>query len=174
MREIPHLQIKIVGRHRTTVLSIYIEREIEEGVDDVATLLHQLTLLSFDSEVGDVVNAHEYLKYEMEFDLNNPYQPTDEEFLDMYSSVHQKINVDEVMVDVVEVVVGLSVNERSLETLKKYFEHRPNDALSHINIIQGLHNEISSHPLEASRQTIILDSFFRLVELEESRQVTTV
>ena len=53
-------------------------------------LLHQLTLLSFDSEVGDVMNAHEYLYYEMEFDLNKPYEPTDEEFLDMYSSKHQE------------------------------------------------------------------------------------
>ena len=42
------------------------------------------------------------------------------------------------MVDVVEEVVGFSVVERSLETLKKYFEQRPNDALSHIKSIQGL------------------------------------
>ena len=49
-------------------------------VDEVATLLHQLTLLSYDSEVGDMMNAHEHLNYEMEFDLNNPYEPTDEEF----------------------------------------------------------------------------------------------
>jgi hypothetical protein len=68
--------------------------------------------------VGDVMNAHEYLNYEMEFDFNNPYEPTNEEFLDMYSSKHQEIDVDEVMVDVIEEVVGLSVAERSLETLK--------------------------------------------------------
>ena len=42
------------------------------------------------------------------------------------------------MVDVVEEVVGFSVVGRSLETLKKYFEQRPNDALSHIRSIQGL------------------------------------
>ena len=56
----------------------------------------------------------------------------------MNSSKHQEIDVDEVMVDVVEEVVGLSVAERSLETLKKYFGQRPNDALSHIRSIQGL------------------------------------
>ena len=122
---------------------IFIEREIEEArrlveVDEVATLLHQLTLLSYDSVMGDVMNAHEYLNYEMEFDLNNPYEPTDEEFLDMYSSEHQEIDVDEVMIDVVEEVVGFSVAKRSLETLKKYFEQRPNDALSHIRSIRGL------------------------------------
>ena len=131
-------------------------------VDEVATLLHQLTLLSSDSEVGDVMNAHEYLNYEMEFDLNNPYEPTDEEFLDMYSSKHQEIDVDEVMADVVEEVVGSNVVEPSLETLKKYFEQRPIDALSHIRSIQGLQKEVSSHHLEASRHTTI-DSFFRLV-----------
>ena len=25
------------------------------------------------------------INYEMEFDLNNPYEPTDEEFLDLYA-----------------------------------------------------------------------------------------
>ena len=80
----------------------------------------------------------------------------------MYSSKHQEIDIDEVIVDVVEEVVGLSVAERSLETLKKYFEQRPNDALSHIKSIHGLHKEVSSHHLEASRHTTI-DSFFRLV-----------
>ena len=67
------------------------------------------------------MNAHAYLIYEMEFDLNNPYEPTDEEFLDMYSSKRQEIDIDEVMVDVVEKVVGLSVVDCSLETLKKHF-----------------------------------------------------
>ena len=90
------------------------------------------------------MNAHEYLNYEMEFDLNNPYEPTDEEFLDMYSSEYQEIDVDEVMIDVVEEVVRFSVVERSLETLKKHFEQRPNNTLSHIKSIQGLQKEVSS------------------------------
>ena len=80
----------------------------------------------------------------------------------MYSSKHQEIDFDEVMVDVVEEVVGLSVVERSLETLKKYFEQRPNDALSNIRSIQGLPKKVSSQHLEVFRQTTI-DSFFRLV-----------
>jgi len=32
------------------------------------------------------MEAHEYLNYELEFDLNNPYEPTNEEFLDMLPS----------------------------------------------------------------------------------------
>jgi hypothetical protein len=40
--------------------------------------------------VGDVMNAHEYLNNDMEFDLNNFYEPTNEEFLYMYSSKHQE------------------------------------------------------------------------------------
>jgi hypothetical protein len=76
-------------------LSISIEREIKVArrlvearieVDEVVALLHQLTLLSFDSEVGDMMNAHKCLNYEMEFGVNIPYEPTNEEFLDMYSS----------------------------------------------------------------------------------------
>ena len=61
-----------------------------------------------------------------------------------------------------EKVIGFSVAKRSLEILKKYFEQRPNDALSHIKRIQGLHQEVSSHYLEASHHTTI-ESFFRLV-----------
>ena len=50
-------------------------------VDEDATLLVvKMTLLSSNSEVGDVMNARKYLNYEMEFDLNNPYEPTDEEY----------------------------------------------------------------------------------------------
>ena len=89
------------------------------------------------------------------------------------SLANLSFDVDDVIVDVVEEVVGLSVVEHSLETLKRCFEQRPNDALSHIKSIQELLEEASSHQLEASRQTTI-DSFFRLVLLEESRKVSII
>ena len=54
----------------------------------------------------------------------------------------------------VEEVVGWSVVGRSLETLKKYFEERPNDALPHMKSIQELHKEVLSHHLEASCQLL--------------------
>jgi hypothetical protein len=90
IRELSHRQFKLVGGTRVFFRSL-LRGEIEEGrrlveVDEVATLLHQPTLLSYDSEVGDMMNAHEYPNYEMGFDLNNPYEPTDDEFLDMCSS----------------------------------------------------------------------------------------
>ena len=66
------------------------------------------------------------------------------------------------MIDVIEEVVGLSVVELSLETLKKYFEQRPYDALSYIMSIPRLRKKVSSHHLEAYRHTTI-DSFFWLV-----------
>ena len=77
----------------------------------------------------------------------------------VYKVFNLWFDVDKVIVDVVEEVVGLSVVEQSLKTLKKYFEQRPNDSLSHIKSIQELQKEVSSHHLEASRQTPI-DSFF--------------
>jgi hypothetical protein len=83
-------------------------------------------------------------------------------FSGCFNSISESINALMVIVDVVEEVVGLSVVERSLETLKKNFEQRPNDALPHIKSIQGLHKEVSSHHLEASHHTS-MDSFFRLV-----------
>ena len=42
------------------------------------------------------------------------------------------------MVYMVEEVVGFIVAECSLETLTKYFEQRPNDALEHIRSTQGV------------------------------------
>ena len=132
--------------------------------------LHEHALASFvfqflftlASHALDAMEAHEYLNYELEFDLNNPYEPTDEEFLDMLPSDQQELDVDEVVVDEVEEVVGFGVVERALETLKKYFQQRPNDVLSHIKTIQVLQKEVSSHHLEDSHQTTI-DSFFQIV-----------
>lgn len=77
----------------TYILSNLIERETEEArhgneVDELAILFHQLTLLSSNIVVSDVIDAHEFINYELEFDLNNPYQPTDEDFLDMLPSEH--------------------------------------------------------------------------------------
>ena len=39
------------------------------------------------------MEAHEYLNYELEFDLNNPYEFTDEEFLDMLPSNQQELKL---------------------------------------------------------------------------------
>ena len=132
--------------NHTGIFSVLVEWETNQArrvaeVDKLATLLHQLTLLSSDIEVSDTMNAQEYLNYELEFDLNNPYEPTDDEFLGMFPSEHQEPDVDEVIVDVVEEVVGLNVAERSLENLKKYFQQRPFDVLSHIKSIEGLQKE---------------------------------
>ena len=104
------------------IILVLVEREIEETrrvkeVDEIATLLHQLTLSSLDIEESDAMKAHEYLNYELEFDLNNPYEFTDEEFLDMLPFDEQELDVDEVIVDEVEEVIGFGVAERALETL---------------------------------------------------------
>jgi hypothetical protein len=93
--------------------------------------------------------------------LNNPYKPTDEEFLGMFPSEHQEPDVEEVIVDVVEEVVGLNVAECSLENLKKYFQQRPFDVLSHSRSIEGLQKEVSSHRLVLPHQSTI-DSCFHL------------
>ena len=159
-------------------LLVLVEREIEETrcvkeVDEIATLLHQLTLLSSDIEESDAMEAHEYLNYELEFDFKNPYEFTDEEFLDMLPSDQQELDVDEVVVDEVEEVIELGVAQRALETLKKYFQQRPNNVLSHIRTIQVLQKEVSSHRLEDSHQTTI-DSFFQIVWLKESCQSTII
>jgi hypothetical protein len=52
------------------------------------------------------MDAHEFVYFEVDFDLNNPYQPTDEKIVQMLSSQHPIINEDEEVIitnDVVEV-----------------------------------------------------------------------
>jgi hypothetical protein len=34
-----------------------------------------------ESESGHIVNAHKFINYELEFDLNNPYIPTEKEII---------------------------------------------------------------------------------------------
>ena len=128
-------------------------------MDEFATLLHQLTLLSFDIEVSDIMNAEEYLK--LEFDSNNPYESADEKFSIRLPSKHQELDVDEVIAVVVKEAIGLNVAERSLENLKKYFQQRLFDVLSHIRSIKGLQKDFSSYHLVSSHQ-ITIDSFFHL------------
>ena len=36
-----------------------------------------------DSEIGPIMNAHEFISYEVEFDINNPYVPVEEEIIGM-------------------------------------------------------------------------------------------
>ena len=52
-------------------------------LEEITTLLEQLALVSKESESGPTTNAHEFINYEVEFDLNNRYTPTEEEFIGM-------------------------------------------------------------------------------------------
>jgi hypothetical protein len=39
------------------------------------------------------MDAHEFVHFEVDFDLNNPYQPTDEEIVQMLSSQHPMLKI---------------------------------------------------------------------------------
>ena len=47
-------------------------------ISEVAALLEQLTLLSSKTADDEVIYAQEFINFEFELDLNNPYEPTDE------------------------------------------------------------------------------------------------
>jgi hypothetical protein len=64
-------------------------------LDDVTNLLHQLTLLSSDIGISPTMDAHEFVHFELDFDLNNPYQPTNEEIVQMLSFQHPITDEDE-------------------------------------------------------------------------------
>jgi hypothetical protein len=94
------LTIQNCWKH-TGILSVFIGNgEEEEGMclkelDDVTNLLHQLILLSSDIGISPTMNAHGFVHFEVNFDLNNPYQSTDEEIVQMLSSQHPIIDENE-------------------------------------------------------------------------------
>ena len=58
---------EVVMRGRKAYEAIH-KKELVE----IITLLEQLTLISKESESGPTMNAHEFINYELKFDLNNP------------------------------------------------------------------------------------------------------
>lgn len=90
------------------------------------------------------MNVQEYLNYELEFDLNNPYQPIDEQVIEMLpsqqqGSEHQDSDPDETNPhDIVEEVVGFKDVGSVLQTLKKFLEQRPNDTMLSTRNIEAL------------------------------------
>jgi hypothetical protein len=109
------------------------------------------------------MDAHEFVHFEVDFDLNNPYQSTDEEIVQMLSSQHPIIDEDEediITDDVVEVHMGFKDVVNALETLKKFLEQRPNEVMPFIKNVQTLEKQVKAWRVEESHQTTI-DSFFQ-------------
>ena len=112
------------------------------------------------------MNVQEYLNYELEFDLNNPYQPTDEQIIEMLpsqqqGSQHKDSDPDEANPhDIIEEVVGFKDVGSALQTLKKFLEQRPNDTMLSIRNIEALEKEVESWRVVETCQSTI-DSFFR-------------
>jgi hypothetical protein len=156
-------------RH-TRILSVLVENEVlqeqqRKEIEEVATVLEQLSLISSETETPNM-NAQEYLNYELEFDLNNPYQPTDEEIIEMLpsqqqGSEHVDSDPDEANPnDVVEEVVSFKDVGSVFQTLKKFLEQRPNDTMLSIRNIEALEKEVESWRVAETRQSTI-DSFFQ-------------
>ena len=64
------------------------DREAHEAIEkkeleEITILREQLALVSKESESWPTMNAHEFINYELEFDLNNPYIPIEEEVIGM-------------------------------------------------------------------------------------------
>ena len=107
-----------------------------------------------------------YLNYELEFDLNNPYQSTNEQIIEMLpsqqqGSEHEDSDLDEANpYNIVEEVVGFKDVGSALQTLKKFLEQRPNDTILSIRNIEALETEVESWRVAETRQSTI-DSFFQ-------------
>jgi len=108
-------------------------------------------LVSGESEFGSTIDAHKFVYYELEFDLNNPYIPTNEEIMDILDEKNNAIvnetiekannvKINDVMVD----RIGFKDAESALVTLKQFLEQRPIDVTSLIQSIKTLQKELGS------------------------------
>ena len=140
-------------RH-TGILLVLVENEVlqeqqRKEVEEDTAVLEQLSLISSETETPNL-NVQEYLNYELEFDLNNPYQPTNEQIIEMLPSQQQDneykdSDLDEANPhDIVEEVVGFKNVGSALQTLKFFLEQRPNDTMLSIRNIEALEKEVES------------------------------
>ena len=105
------------------------DREAQDAIqkkvlEEITTILEQLALVSKESESGAIMNAHEFIKYELEFDLNNPYIPPKEEIIGMFIGEGDATDNDLIEeadnVQISEVVVdrvGFKYVDSDLETI---------------------------------------------------------
>ena len=112
------------------------DREAHEAIqkkelEELTTWLEQRALVFKDNESGPTMNAHEFFKYEPEFDINDPYIPTKEENIGMLdegddASDNELIErVDNVQIsDVMVDRIGFKDAENIVVTLKKLLEQR--------------------------------------------------
>ena len=89
-------------------------------VDELRVFHYQLSLLAFDPRDCNVLNVHESINYQLEFDKSNFYEATQFDIIDMPPSEALEIVVDEVIDDVVEEVVGFAVVQGALDFMKKF------------------------------------------------------
>ena len=152
------------------ILSVLVETEVlqeqqRKDVEEVAIVLEQLSLISSETKTPNM-NVQEYLNYELKLDLNNPYQPSDEQIIEMLpsqqqGSEHEDSNLDEANLhDIVEEVVGFKDVGSALQTLKKFLEQRLDDTMLSITNIEALEKEVESWRVAKTRQNTI-DSFFQ-------------
>ena len=95
------------------------------------------------------MNAHEFINYELEFDLINPYIPIVEEIIGMLDERHDAFDnepieeVDNVQIsDVVVDKVEFKDAKSALVTLKKKLKLRFTDVTPFIQSIQAFRKEI--------------------------------
>ena len=152
----------LVDRERDAIEKERFATRIASEVGEVGNLLHQLSLLSSHPEDSDVMDAQEFINFEVDFDLNNSYEPTEEDILNMLPSEDLEIVVDEVMDDAIEDVVGFNVVEAAIHTLKRFLQQRPRDVSSRIKLVQSFMQDVALARLEDTHQSTI-DYFFERV-----------
>jgi hypothetical protein len=132
-----------------------------EVLEEVSSLMDQLNGLSLQSEgIECNMSAHEYVHYELEFDLNNPCVPTEEEAWelivpDIYEDVEESNTCPEI---VVPRVLFFEV-ERSLVTIQNFLEQQE-DVFAIASRFSSLHKQISTMRTDVVVQTT-LDAYFQ-------------
>ena len=104
-----------------------------------------MALVSKESESVPIINAHEFINYELELDLNTMYTPTKEEIIGMLDGGGDEVmqliinllkNLANVQINDVAVDrVGFKDDESALMTLNQFLEQRLVDVTPFIQSI---------------------------------------
>ena len=107
------------------------------------------------------MTAEEFINYEAEFDLNNPYQPSNEELMEMfnpYSFVEEEDDTETLASEPIAPVCYKDV-QSSLQTLRHYLEQRSTDVMHLVKKLEKFEKEIDHLHVNQLQQTSI-DAFF--------------
>jgi hypothetical protein len=130
-------------------------------LQELTRLLERLSLAT--NRSSDGMEAQEYVQYELDFDLNNPYEVTEEDVWNVLGSIGGTSNVSDDDCEgeecEVEPIPSYSDLQSSFGTIRRYMESRSCDVSKYVGLLVQIEKYLQVvHANESHQRTI--DSYF--------------